>query len=261
VKKIKKRMPMEVYMDSYRDFAEIYDELINDDIDYELWKKAILELCKDNNINSENYLDVGCGTGNMTVLLAPHFKNIWGVDLSEDMLFQAEEKLRENRLKARFVCQDMRMLNLNKKFDLITCCLDALNYLLKEEDLILYFKSIHEHLKDDGIFVFDINSYYKLKEIIGNNTFTYCEEDVAYIWENQFEDDIVYMYLAFFVKEGNSYNRFDEEHRERAYKEVVIDKILEQCGLKVKLKLDNYKNSVKDNSERITYIVAKNKTA
>ena len=242
-------------MESYRDFAEIYDELINDDIDYQLWKEQILKVCNENDVKLEDYLDVGCGTGNMTVLLAPYVKNICGVDLSEDMLFQAEEKLRQKRFKARFVCQDMRNLNLNKKFDLITCCLDAVNYLLKEEDLVMFFKAVHWHLKDDGLFVFDINSFYKLKEIIGNNTFNYCEEDVAYIWENQYEEDIVYMYLTFFVKDKELYHRFDEEHRERAYKEETIEELLKQCGLKVKNKLDNYKDNVKINSERITYIV------
>jgi ubiquinone/menaquinone biosynthesis C-methylase UbiE len=244
-------------MESYREFAEIYDELINDDIDYNEWQNTILKLCRDYNVNAEDYLDVACGTGNMTVLLAPHFKNIWGVDLSEDMLFQAEEKLREARLRARFICQDMRYLNLNKKFDLITCCLDAVNYLLEEEDLRLYFKSINNHLKKDGLFVFDINSYYKLKEIIGNNTFTYCEKDVAYIWENSYENDIAYMYLTFFVKEGKSYNRFDEEHREKAHKEDFVERMLKECGLEVKNKMDNYKNSINEHSERITYIVGK----
>lgn len=245
-------------MESYREFAEIYDELINDDINYNQWKNTILKICKDSNIKTEDYLDIACGTGNMTVLLAPHFKNTWGVDLSEDMLFQAEEKLRKTRLRSRFICQDMRYLELNKKFDLITCCLDAVNYLLEEEDLRLYFKSVYSHMKNDGLFIFDINTYYKLKEIIGNNTFTYCEKDVAYIWDNSFENDIANMYITFFVKQGNLYNRFDEEHREKAYKEEFLEQILQECGLKVKYKMDNYENSINEHSERITYIVGKN---
>jgi ubiquinone/menaquinone biosynthesis C-methylase UbiE len=242
-------------MESYEEFASLYDELINGDIDYTLWSKTIVDMCNKYHISWNNYLDVGCGTGNMSIKLAAYFKHIYGVDLSEQMLFEAGEKFRSERLNSILICQDMRYLELNRTFDLITCCLDAVNYLLEEEDIKKYFYSIKKHLNLDGLFIFDINSHYKLSNIIGNNTFTYCEDDLAYIWENFYEFDVVNMYLTFFVKKGEAYYRFDEEHRERAYLESDLERILSDCGFIIMEKMDNYFNKeVHSKTERITYV-------
>ena len=219
---------------------------------------CILRICNENNIEFNDYLDIACGTGNVTVRIAKHFKNIYGVDLSEDMLREAFDKLKSERNKGKIICQDMTELSLNRKFDLITSVLDSTNYITDEDDLEKYFSSVKEHLKDDGIFIFDVNSYYKLSEILGNNIYTYSEEDVFYTWENVFEDDMVSMFLTFFVKQGELYERFEEEHFERAYKEEELESALSNCGLKVINKFDGYSNNkVQANSERIVYVVKK----
>ena len=243
---------------AYGEFAKIYDDLINEDINYDNMVSRIIEICNEHNIECKDYLDVACGTGNVTVRLAKHFKDIYAVDLSEDMLREAFNKLKENRIKGKIICQDMTEIQLNRKFDLITSVLDSTNYITDEDDLEKYFSSVKEHLKDDGIFIFDVNSYYKLSEILGNNIYTYSEEDVFYTWENVFEDDMVSMFLTFFVKQGELYERFEEEHFERAYKEEELESALSNCGLKVINKFDGYSNNkVQANSERIVYVVKK----
>ena len=243
---------------AYGEFAKIYDDLINEDINYDNMVSRIIEICNEHNIECKDYLDVACGTGNVTVRLAKHFKDIYAVDLSEDMLREAFNKLKENRIKGKIICQDMTEMQLNRKFDLITSVLDSTNYITDEDDLEKYFSSVKEHLKDDGIFIFDVNSYYKLSEILGNNIYTYSEEDVFYTWENVFEDDMVSMFLTFFVKCGDLYERFEEEHFERAYKEEELESALSNCGLKVINKFDGYSNNkVQANSERIVYVVKK----
>ena len=243
---------------AYGEFAKIYDDLINEDINYDNMISRIIEICNEHNIECKDYLDVACGTGNVTVRLAKHFKDIYAVDLSEDMLREAFNKLKENRIKGKIICQDMTEMQLNRKFDLITSVLDSTNYITDEDDLEKYFSSVKEHLKDDGIFIFDVNSYYKLSEILGNNIYTYSEEDVFYTWENVFEDDMVSMFLTFFVKQGELYERFEEEHFERAYKEEELESALSNCGLKVINKFDGYSNNkVQANSERIVYVVKK----
>ena len=243
---------------AYGEFAKIYDDLINEDINYDNMVSRIIEICNEHNIECKDYLDVACGTGNVTVRLAKHFKDIYAVDLSEDMLREAFNKLKENRIKGKIICQDMSEMQLNRKFDLITSVLDSTNYITDEDDLEKYFSSVKEHLKDDGIFIFDVNSYYKLSEILGNNIYTYSEEDVFYTWENVFEDDMVSMFLTFFVKQGELYERFEEEHFERAYKEEELESALSNCGLKVINKFDGYSNNkVQANSERIVYVVKK----
>lgn len=243
---------------AYGEFAKIYDELINEDIDYDIMVNRIIEICKENNIEFSDYLDVACGTGNVTVRLSKYFKDIYAVDLSEDMLREAFNKLKENRIKGKIICQDMTELELNKKFDVITSVLDSTNYITNINDLEKYFISVKKHMKDNGIFIFDINSYYKLSEILGNNIYTYSEEDVFYTWENVFEDNMVSMFLTFFVKQGELYERFEEEHLERAYHEEEIESVLEKCGLDIIGKFDGYTNNiVQANCERIVYVVKK----
>ncbi|MDY6011499.1 class I SAM-dependent methyltransferase [Clostridium sp.] len=243
---------------AYGEFAKIYDELINEDIDYDKIAKRIKDISEEQKIQTLDYLDLACGTGNVSLRVAKDFKNSFAVDLSEDMLREAFEKFKKEKIKSRIVCQDMTELSLNHKFDLITCVLDSTNYILKEEDLSNYFNSVAKHLKDDGIFIFDINSYYKLSTILGNNIYTYNSEDVFYSWENVFEDEITNMFLTFFIKDGDLYERFEEEHFERAYKEEDIEKNLEKCGLHILGKYDGYtEDSVRDSSERILYVVKK----
>ncbi|WP_300379303.1 class I SAM-dependent methyltransferase [Clostridium sp.] len=243
---------------TYGEFAKIYDELINEDIDYEYMCSRIIEICKEEKISFNSYLDVACGTGNVTVKIANKFKEVFAVDLSEDMLTEAYDKLEKENISCNLICQDMSDLYLNKEFDLITSVLDSTNYIVEEEQLKSYFEGIKNHLKDDGIFIFDINSYYKLSNILGNNTYTYNEEEVFYVWENLFEEDLLSMYLTFFVKKGKLYERFEEEHLEKAYKEDYIENIVKNIGFEIIGKFDGYsKENVNTLSERIMYILKK----
>lgn len=241
---------------SYGQFAKIYDELINEDINYSNMCDRIIDICNSQNINFNNYLDVACGTGNVTVILAKKFKESFAVDLSEDMLREAFDKFKKEKIRCKVICQDMSELTLNRKFDLITCVLDSSNYIIEEENFINYLKRVKEHLSDGGIFIFDVNSYYKLSTVLGNNIYTYSEEDVFYTWENSFEEDILNMFLTFFVREGTLYERFEEEHIERAYREEFIEEKLNDVGFKIIGKFNGYsKEEVNPLSERIMYVV------
>ena len=244
---------------AYKEFANIYDELIYEDIDYDEISEKIISLSNENNIEFEDYLDLACGTGNVGVRVGKYFKNMYAVDLSNDMLNIAFEKFKQNKIKAKVICQDMSELSLNHKFNLITSVLDSTNYITEEEDLFNYFKRVYDHLKDDGLFIFDINLYYKLSEIMGNNIYTYSSEDVFYTWENTFEDNILNMFLTFFVKnENNLYERFEEEHFEKAYQEKDIEDILNEIGFNILGKFCGYSDLKPDNnSERILYVLRK----
>lgn len=243
---------------AYGEFAKIYDNLINEDIDYEDMCSRIIEICKKEDISFDNYLDIACGTGNVTAKLAKNFKESFAVDLSDDMLREAFNKLKKEKIKCQLVCQDMSELSLNRKFDLITSVLDSTNYIIEEASFLKYLMRVKDHLKDNGIFIFDVNSYYKLSEILGNNIYTYSEEEVFYTWENTFENNILNMFLTFFVKKGELYERFEEEHLERAYTEEFIENKLKELDLKIIGKFDGYsKKSVENLTERIMYVVKK----
>ena len=239
---------------AYGEFAKIYDELINEDINYDEMVKRILDICNLHNLELNDYLDIACGTGNVTIRIAKYFKNIYGVDLSEDMLREAFDKFKKEKIKGKIICQDMTELSLNREFDLITSVLDSTNYITDINGLQEYFKGVYNHLKSNGLFIFDVNSYYKLSEILGNNIYTYSEEEVFYTWENVFEEDLLSMFLTFFVKKGELYERFEEEHLERAYTEEQLEK----ANLEVIAKFDGYtENYVQANTERIVYVVKK----
>ena len=243
---------------AYGDFAEIYDELIYEDINYDSMCARVIDICNEEKITFNNYLDIACGTGNLTVRLAKNFKESFAVDLSEDMLREAFEKFKKEKIRCKIICQDMSKLSLNRKFDLITSALDSTNYIIDEDKLLNYFIRVKEHLSDNGLFIFDINSYYKLSNILGNNIYTYSEEDVFYTWENVFEEDLLSMYLTFFVKRDNLYERFEEEHLEKAYTKEFIENKLEIAGLKVIGKYEGYtEKQVNTNTERIVYVVKK----
>ena len=244
---------------AYKEFANIYDELIYEDINYDEVAEKIISLCTENNIILEDYLDLACGTGNVAVKIAKYFKSTYAVDLSDDMLNIAFDKFKKNKIKAKVICQDMCELSLNKKFDLITSVLDSTNYITEDEDLFEYFSKVYDHLKDNGLFIFDINSYYKLSTVLGNNIYTYSSDEIFYTWENSFEEEVLNMFLTFFVKQDNGlYEKFEEEHFERAYTEKYIEQVLEECGFKFLEKFAGYsEQEVDENSERILYVVSK----
>ena len=246
---------------AYGEFANIYDELIYEDINYDKVAEKIIDLCNENGISFEDYLDLACGTGNVAIKVAKYFKNTYAVDLSDDMLNIAFDKFKKNKIKAKVICQDMCELSLNKKFNLITSVLDSTNYITEDEDLLQYFRKVYEHLKEDGLFIFDINSYYKLSNVLGNNIYTYSSDEIFYTWENSFEEEVLNMFLTFFVKQDNGlYEKFEEEHFERAYKESYIEQVLEECGFKFLKKFAGYsEEKVNENSERILYVVSKTK--
>lgn len=244
---------------AYGEFAKIYDELIYEDINYDDMTNRLKEIIEKYIPEPKDYLDLACGTGNIAIRMASFFKDTYAVDLSEDMLREAYNKFKEARIKGKIICQDMRELDLNHTFDVITCVLDSTNYILDDEDLEDYLKGVFLHLKDKGLFLFDINSFYKLTNILGNNIFTYSSEDVFYSWENTIEDNIVNMFLTFFVKNGELYERFEEEHYEKAYTEREIENTLLDVGFTILGKYNGYSSeAVKEDSERILYVVGKN---
>ena len=244
-------------MNCYNNLAFYCDKLISEDIDYRDFGNRIISLCN-SSIDYNSYLDLACGTGNLTEVISPYFKDIWAVDISIDMLSQAESKLRKLNKKINFICEDICKVNLYKQFDLITCCLDSVNYILEEEEIKSFFKNVYNHLKDNGLFIFDINSYYKLSEVMGNNTFTYDDESLAYIWNNYFHKDILEMDIIFFIREGQVYKRFDENHTERAYKEEFIENIINEQGFYIVEKNDSYSiKEVNKHTERIVYTLKK----
>lgn len=221
---------------AYAELAEVYD-LLMDDIDYTQWVDYLITHIEKHQAPGKVLLDLGCGTGSISIPLAERGYSVTGIDVSTEMLTQAEQKAWEAGVYINFFQQDIRELNLDFQVDIVVATFDTFNYIIDEQDLIKVFQNIYGVLKDGGILIFDINTPYKLEKVLGENVFSYNTEELVYIWENYFDrkTKLCQMDLTFFSLDNKSgkYIRFDETHLERAYEENEIKEMLKKNGFKI----------------------------
>ena len=238
----------------YNKFAYLYDELIND-VDYKKWADYYFNIFKRYGLKPELGLDLGCGTGNMTIELSKRGVDMTGVDISEDMLMVARAKSENNNIL--YLNQDMTEFELYGTVSFIVSSLDCVNYITDKRDLLKAFKLVNNYLDPGGLFIFDINTDYKLEHILGNNTFILENENSFCVWQNEFDKKrkVCDFYLTFFNKNGEHYTRFEEEHAERAYSIEEISYLLEKAGMKLLKVYDSLTfNSPKRDSERVFFV-------
>ena len=232
-------------MRAYQDFACVYDELM-DDTPYEQWCELLSDLIEkygvskperdvEELLDSERNLvvDLGCGTGTLTELLYQKGYDMIGVDSSESMLNIAMEKKERSGDEILYLQQDMRELELYSTVGTVVSVCDSVNYILEEEELRTVFSLVNNYLYPGGIFIFDFNTEYKYREIIGNTTIAENREDCSFIWENIYdpEEEINEYYLTVFVQEkGDSFRRFTETHLQRGYTAEQMCRLVEQAG-------------------------------
>lgn len=246
-------------MESYYHLAEYYDMLM-DDVDYMGWCNFIEDIFKVYSRQPQSILDTACGTGNITIPMAQKGYSLMGVDISEEMLTIAENKARRQKLNIKFIKQNMTDLALNKSFDAVLCMCDGVNYIIEEQDLLKYFKAVHSLLNPEGLFIFDISSSYKLRNILGNNTLFQEKDDFCYIWENSFfeDEELLEMRLNFFIPQQDMYKRTEEFHVQRAYEEEYLIKLLVEAGFKNIKTYDDLKlQDTNNKSERIFFAAQK----
>ncbi|MDB8793210.1 class I SAM-dependent methyltransferase [Romboutsia sp. 1001216sp1] len=245
-------------MDQYKDFAFIYDELMNE-VDYNGWVDYIEKIIEKEDTKVQNILELACGTGNLTIPLTKKNYDIAGIDISEEMLGVAREKAEKEGVELVLLQQDIAELDFDiTNLDCVLCACDGFNYITYDEDLENVFKKTYELLKENGLFIFDISSFYKLSSVLGNNMYGENREDIAYMWQNYFDDEenLVEMELAFFVKdEDGRFERFEEVHQQRAYTEEEILDMLQSVGFKdIKVYSDFTFEAPKEDSERIFFV-------
>lgn len=244
-------------MSGYSVFARYYDELTAN-IDYVRRGEYFHEIIKKFKETKENILlDLACGTGSISEVMARLGYDVIGVDNSDEMLGMAIEKKFESRLNIQYLCQDMRKLDMFGTVDVIICALDSINHLANLNDVRKVFEGAAFFCEMNGLFIFDVNTLYKHRKILANNTFTYETDSVYCIWENTLnaETDEVRMNLEFFEREENGlYSRSGESFSEKAYSEEAIEKLLEESGFEVLAKYgDDTFEPPAETSQRIIY--------
>lgn len=245
-------------MEAYTSFAAVYDVFM-DDVPYEEWCGYVCGILQEYGIRDGLVLDLGCGTGTMTRLLAEQGYDMIGVDCSEDMLELAQEKEAERSLNILYLLQDMREFELYGTVRAVVCICDSINYILEEEELLQVFRLVNNYLDPGGLFLFDLNTVYKYREVIGDATIAENREDCSFIWENTYyEEERVNEYdLTIFREEGKGlYRKYQETHFQKAYDLAMVRSLLERAGMHYITAYDAFtREPPRKESERI-YVVA-----
>lgn len=244
---------------TYRGFAQVYDVLM-EHAPYNKWVDFTEEIIKNHHIQIEKVLDLGCGTGEITIRLAEKGYDISGVDLSADMLSQAATKSIEEQIDITWVHQDIRQLAGFTNLDLCISYCDVVNYITEKEDIKIAFQKVYESLREDGLFIFDVHSFQYVQNELTEQTFAEVNDELTYIWECESGDEAgeMYHYITFFQRDGMLYDRFDEVHHQKTYPVKMYETLLEQTGfreIKVYQDFDSYHRKPEHEAERI-FIVA-----
>ena len=246
-------------MKTYESFAPFYDRLTNN-VDYKKLCAYFNELIIKHGNGGNLLLDLACGTGSLSFEFADKGYDVVAVDASEQMLSEAMNKPHKfgNPI---FLNQTMQQLDLFGTIDAAVCCLDGINHLENQEDVKKTVERVSLFLNEGGIFIFDVNTLYKHREVLGNNTFVYDTEDVYCVWQNSFceSNGSVEIALDFFKPQKNSlYDRWDEGFCEYYYSDEFLTQIIEQSGMHCIVRYDDFTyNDVNDKTERIVYVCRK----
>jgi len=225
----------------YNKFAAVYDRMGADSFSVDMVKYTV-KIMRRFRIDASDGLDLCCGTGTAMLHLIEHGLNMSGLDQSQAMLRQARKKLSKHSVELhrgtlpRFTIGEKRNPARPRRFDLITCFYDSLNYLRNERELKAAFRSVYRHLAPGGWFVFDMNTPEGLRVIWGSQIWGGVENDLAWLWRNSYDREKGSAELAatFFVKSGSHWQRFDELHIEKGYGNRIIRRLLREVGFEVK---------------------------
>ena len=217
-------------MDAYHNLAASYDRLTND-VDYEATVDFYYEILKQEGLKPRTAVDLACGTGSVTAILARKGLQVIGVDLSEEMLTEASQKAFDLDPAPWFICQSLQELRLPKAVDMAVCALDSLDYITNPADCKEAIRRTYKYLNPGGIFIFDVNTPEKLRAMDGQ-VFLDEDDDVYCVWRGEFDEEtnICSYGMDLFQRKGNLWERSFEEHCEYAYSADQLVGYLKEAG-------------------------------
>lgn len=247
-------------MESYGGFADVYD-LFMDETPYEEWGAFIVKCLKEQGIESGLVLDLGCGTGTLTEYLAGRGYDMIGVDNSCDMLDKALQKREQSGLDILYLCQDMQEFELYGTVAAVVCICDSINYVTDPEELTKVFSLVNNYLDPEGLFLFDFNTDYKYREIIGDSVIAENRDEGSFIWENSYDEAsrINEYDLTIFkrIEENGLFEKTEEVHFQRGYTLPEMKEAIEKAGMVFEWAIDaDTHGEVTEESGRI-YILAR----
>lgn len=243
---------------AYGIFAQFYDTLTSN-IDYAKRAQYFDSVVrKYGGKQGGILLDLACGTGSLSEQMDALGYDVIAVDNSMEMLGIAMEKKFESGRNIQYLCQDMRELDMFGTIDVTVCALDSLNHLDSFEDVKRVFEKVFLFCEPGGLFIFDINTEYKHKMVLGDNTFIYDTDDVYCVWQNSCENSRVRIELDFFVPENGVYRRYEESFCENAYPLNDVENALKETGFEILMCCDgDSEKPVCETTQRAVFAVRK----
>ncbi|MBO4693495.1 MAG: class I SAM-dependent methyltransferase [Clostridia bacterium] len=242
----------------YNAFAKYYDILMRD-VDYHARADYICSLFSKYGKKPKLLLDLACGTGSFSNEFSHRGFSVIGVDISEEMLCIAQEKSIKQGNNVLYICQPAQELKLHSTVDGAVCLLDSLNHIIDYSELCEVFIKVSDALEKDALFIFDMNTVYKHKNILADNAFVIEEDGIFCVWQNFYNKDLhtTDIILDFFEKQGNKYERYSECFSERAYTKREIYTATEKAGLRIEACLGDMSGDKPDSRESRMFFVAR----
>jgi len=247
-------------MDAYQNLAKSYDRLTND-VDYAATVDFYMEILRRERLNPRTAVDLACGTGSVTAILAKMGLDVTGVDMSEEMLTEAFQKVQDMSRPPRFICQKLQKLCLPRGVDMAVCALDSLDYILNPQDCAQAIRRIYRALNPGGIFIFDVNTPEKLRAMDGQ-VFLDEDDDVYCVWRGEFDEksNICSYGMDLFQQTGDVWTRSFEEHQEYAYSKEQLTGYLRAAGFTgIEVYADREFLQPRDGEQRIYFKARKGK--
>lgn len=246
-------------MKSYSNFASFYDGLTKN-VDYKALAKYFDGLINKYGNGGNLLLDLACGTGSLSIELAKMGYDVVATDISEQMLSEAQSKV-ETFGNPIFLCQSMQNLDMFGTIDAVVCSLDSINHIESQEDVKTAIEKVSLFMNPGAVFIFDVNTLYKHREVLGQNTFVYDTDDVYCVWQNCFDskDGSVEISLDFFEElDDGAYERSEECFKEYYYSDVFLSQAVKNSGMSVISRFDGFsENEANEKSERVVYVCRK----
>ena len=244
-------------MESYGRFAGVYDVFM-DNVNYREWADYIIETLAQDGIRDGLVLELGCGTGTVTEMLADAGYDMIGIDNSEEMLAEAMEKRAESGHDILYLLQDMQEFELYGTVRAVVSVCDSLNYITDRDELRHVFELVNNYLDPEGIFLFDMNTVHKYRDLLGDTTIAENRDEGSFIWDNSYDEEegLNYYELAVFLpREDGLYEKSEEVHCQKAYPQEEIETLIKEAGMELLAVYDAYTlNPATEDSERLFFV-------
>ncbi|MBS1713298.1 MAG: methyltransferase domain-containing protein [Armatimonadetes bacterium] len=236
---------------SFGPVAEHYDVLMTH-VPYDTWVSYYQLLLAQIGVDPVTVLDVCCGTGNVTELLAKEGYRMSGFDLSAPMIDVARRKAKERKLDIRYYVADAADFQIRETFDGAVSFFDSLNYITDPDHAARAIRQVARHLNREGTFVFDVNTAYAFEQKMFDQKESRAKAPIRYDWVGDYDPStrIIVVNMKF-ERDGRT---FEERHVQRAHSLDEIADWLDDAGFEEIAAFDSYTlNPPRKKSDRLHF--------